>query len=216
MEKYDLEYIRKQIIGNDLVFETPFGERNIFYADYAASGRGVKFIEDKLQNILCSYANTHTEDDYTGKYLTELFHEALNKIKKLVNAGKTGKIISVGSGSTGALKKLQEIIGVYIPPATRERILKTDEKPGRDCPVAFIGPYEHHTNELMWKEAFVEVVVIGLDAKGRLDLDDLTKKLEDTSSKEDRRWRPFLPVPTSRESAPMSMTSQKSAIRTTA
>jgi selenocysteine lyase/cysteine desulfurase len=44
----------------------------------------------------------------------------------------------------------------------------------------FIGPYEHHTNELMWREAFVEVVVIGLDTKGRLDLDDLTKKLEDT------------------------------------
>ena len=180
MEKYDLGYIREQIIGNDLVFETPFGERDIFYADYTASGRGVKFIEDKLQNILYSYANTHTEDDYTGKYLTELFHEALTKIKILVNAGKTGKVISVGSGSTGALKKLQEIIGVYIPPATRERILKADEKPGRDCPVVFIGPYEHHTNELMWREAFVEVVVIGLDTKGRLDLDDLTKKLEDT------------------------------------
>lgn len=46
METYDLDYIRSQIIGNDLVFDTPFGGRNILYADYTASGRAVKFIED--------------------------------------------------------------------------------------------------------------------------------------------------------------------------
>jgi selenocysteine lyase/cysteine desulfurase len=181
MDKYDLDLIRNQIIGNDLVFDTPFGKRNILYADYTASGRGVKFIEEKLQDILCSYANTHTEDDYTGKYLTVLFHEALAKIKELVNAGKTGKVISVGSGSTGALKKLQEIIGVYIPSVTRERIFGSIEQTDTDRPVVFIGPYEHHTNELMWREAFVEVVVIGLDAKGRLDLDDLTERLKHTA-----------------------------------
>ena len=37
-------------------------------------------------------------------------------------------------------------------------------------PVVFIGPYEHHTNELMWREAFAEVVVVGLSADGGLDL----------------------------------------------
>ena len=190
MEKYDLDYIRSQVIGNDLVFDTPFGERNILYADYTASGRGVKFIEEKLQNILCSYANTHTEDDYSGKYLTQLFHDALETIKKHVNAGESGKIISGGSGSTGALKKLQEIIGVYIPPVTRERIFHSMELSGishvdiqkaveKDRPVVFIGPYEHHTNELMWREAFVEVVVIGLDSNGRIDTREMAEKIRD-------------------------------------
>ena len=190
MAAYDLDYIRSQIIGNDLAFPTPFGERNILYADYTASGRGVKFIEDKLQNILRSYANTHTEDDYSGKYLTQLFHEALTTIKKHVNAGETDKIISVGSGSTGALKKLQEIIGVYIPPVTKERIFRSIEQTGTAYediqkkteaarPVVFIGPYEHHTNELMWREAFVEVVVIGLDSYGRIDTQNLTKKIQE-------------------------------------
>ena len=194
MTSYDLDYIRSQVIGNDLVFDTPFGERNILYADYTASGRGVKFIEEKIQNILCSYANTHTEDDYSGKYLTQLFQDALKTIKKHVNAGESGKIISGGSGSTGALKKLQEIIGVFIPPVTRERIFHSMELSGKsleniqktvekDWPVVFIGPYEHHTNELMWREAFVEVVLIGLDLKGRLDLDDLAKKLADKKFK---------------------------------
>jgi selenocysteine lyase/cysteine desulfurase len=197
MAIHDLDYIMSQVIGNDLVFDTPFGERNILYADYTASGRGVKFIEEKLQNILCSYANTHTEDDYSGKYLTRLFHDALKTIKRHVNARESGKIISVGSGSTGALKKLQEIIGIYIPPVTKERIFLSIKQTGMgseeiqsrikaDWPVVFIGPYEHHTNELMWREAFVEVVVIGLDPKGRLDLDDLAEKLA-TKTFEGRR-----------------------------
>jgi selenocysteine lyase/cysteine desulfurase len=191
METFDLGTIRTQIIGNDLVFKTPFGERNILYADYTASGRGMILIEEKLQNILRSYANTHTEDDYSGKYLTQLFHQALKRIKELVNAGEKGKIISVGSGSTGALKKLQEILGVYIPPATKKRIFQSIDRPGKSCeediqarieserPVVFIGPYEHHTNELMWREAFVEVVVIGLDSQGRIDQTELAHKISD-------------------------------------
>jgi selenocysteine lyase/cysteine desulfurase len=188
MATYDLDYIRSQIIGNDLIFDTPFGERNMLYADFTASGRGVEFIEEKIQDIMRSYANTHTEDDYSGKYLTILFHKSLERIKELVNAGKSGKVISVGSGSTGALKKLQEIIGIYIPPVTKERIFQSIEASGTECqdirrriesdrPVVFIGPYEHHTNELMWREAFVEVVVIGLDAQGRIDQKDLIEKL---------------------------------------
>src|SRR4030043_379075 len=122
MRQRYLDFVRKQIIGNDLLFQTPYGLRNMFYADYTASGRGLRFIEEKLLRIQKSYANTHTEDDYSGKYLTGLYHQAETRIKSMVNAGKHGKIFPVGSGSTGALKKLQEIIGVYIPPLTRERL----------------------------------------------------------------------------------------------
>ena len=194
MNRYSLEAIRKQIVGNDLLFDTPFGERHFLYADYTASGRGFQKIEEKIWNIEKSYANTHTEDDYSGKYLTQLLHQAESKIKELVNAGSNGKIIMIGSGTTGALKKLQEIIGVYIPPVTRERItrsVKEDdetennllERIEKDRPVVFIGPYEHHTNELMWREAYVEVVVIPFDREGRIDLEDLENKLTDQKYK---------------------------------
>ena len=188
MEKYSLEFIREKIVGNDLLFDTPFGERHLLYADYTASGRGFQKIEETIWNIEKSYANTHTEDDYSGKYLTRLLHQAESRIKELVNAGPDGKIIMTGSGTTGALKKLQEIIGVYIPPVTKERIsnavqkvCETDglplEKIGKDRPVVFIGPYEHHTNELMWREAYVEVVVIPFGREGGIDLEDLERQL---------------------------------------
>ena len=189
MNNYSLDTIRKEIIGNDLVFDTPFGKRHLLYVDYTASGRAVKRIENKIQNILNSYGNTHTEDDYSGKYLTQLLKQAEEKIKKIINAGDNGKIIMVGSGATGALKKLQEIIGVYIPPLTKERIYNSIEKCNKSqsneiisnmekCrPVVFIGPYEHHTNELMWRESFAEVVVINLDDSGMIDLKDLKQKI---------------------------------------
>jgi len=190
MDQYSLEAIRKQIVGNDLLFDTPFGERHLLYADYTASGRCFQKIEEKIRNIEKSYANTHTEDDYSGKYLTQLLHQAESKIKELVNAGPYGKIIMIGSGTTGALKKLQEIIGVYIPPVTRERITesvreadetenKTLERIEKDRPVVFIGPYEHHTNELMWREAYAEVAVIPFDREGQIDLEELKKQLSD-------------------------------------
>ena len=202
MSKYDIEEIRKQIIGNDILINTPFGKRHMLYLDYTASGRGVRIIEDKIQDILMSYANTHTEDDYSGKFLTTLLNDAEKKIKKYVKAGKNGKIILTGSGATGALKKLQEIIGVYIPPSTRDRInnsmLRVD-KDGENfdynvekkSPVVFIGPYEHHTNELMWREAFVEVIVIKLNEKGIIDLDDLKEKISNPIYKNRKKFASF-------------------------
>jgi hypothetical protein len=63
MTRYSLDMIRQQVLGNDILFETPFGQRHLLYADYTASGRGLSTIEEKIRNIEKSYANTHTEDD---------------------------------------------------------------------------------------------------------------------------------------------------------
>ncbi|MFA9455028.1 MAG: aminotransferase class V-fold PLP-dependent enzyme, partial [Candidatus Aminicenantaceae bacterium] len=186
--QFDLESIREHILGRDLLIPTPFGDRHLLYADFTASGRGLLFIENIMLELQKSYANTHTEDDYTGKFTTRILHRAEEKIKRMVNAGPEGKVIPIGSGTTGALKKLQEIIGVSMPPVTRERyeeaIRKAAGNPSkifeeleRRKPVVFIGPYEHHTNELMWREAFTEVVVVGFNPSGLLDLEDLETKL---------------------------------------
>ena len=109
MTQYSLDMIRQQVVGNDILFETPFGKRHLLYADYTASGRGLEMIEDKIRNIEKSYANTHTEDDYSGKYLTTLLHLAETKIKELVNAGPQGKIIMTGSAWTRSSTSSQDI-----------------------------------------------------------------------------------------------------------
>lgn len=192
----ELEWLRKDIIGRNMPFETCFGEKPLVYADYTASGRAVYSIENYLTTLLQYYANTHTEDDFTGKTMTTLLHDAEREIKRCVNAGSSGKIIFNGTGATGGITKLQQIIGVYWPPTTKKRIndyleepLQTDDERQKKChstflkhidtklPIVFVGPYEHHSNEIMWRQTFCEVVEIPLDADGLIDLEALECEL---------------------------------------
>jgi selenocysteine lyase/cysteine desulfurase len=188
-----LDDLRSEIIGIDAMFTSPFGKRLITYADYTASGRCLKFIEDYMQReILPRYANTHTEDVFTGSFMTRTLHEAEVKIKKALNAGLDGRIISCGTGSTWAINKFQQLIGVFIPPATRslyEQHLKGllgeegfesfTTSFAKSQPVVFVGPYEHHSNEVTWRQGFATVVEVGLARDGTIDLEHLERLLKD-------------------------------------
>lgn len=193
----NLEWLRQDIIGRNMLFETPFGKRPLVYADYTASARGLYSIENYLMKILQFYANTHTEDDFTGKTMSKLLHDAEISIKTLVNAGEKGKIIFTESGTTGGITKLQEILGVFWPPATRERVngfLKScnERYPGRvQCglelqdfihenkPIVFVGPYEHHSNEIMWRQTLCDIIEIPLNENDELDLIKLEEIISD-------------------------------------
>ncbi|MFH1278638.1 MAG: aminotransferase class V-fold PLP-dependent enzyme [Candidatus Eisenbacteria bacterium] len=189
-----IEALRRDIIGSAFRFSTPFGERLMVYGDYTASGRSVRFIERYLMKIQERYANTHTEDDETGRSTTEMLHAAERTIKRLVNGGPETCIIAAGTGCTGAIQKLQEILGVYVPPASR-RWLETGAAryavvSGTDGaefaafmhgrrPVVLVGPYEHHSNEISWRESLARVVQIRLGDEGGIDLVDLEAKVSD-------------------------------------
>ncbi len=177
----DPGYLRQQIVGVDSTFETPFGERLMVYCDYTASGRCLRFVESYLQNLQRVYANTHTEDDITGRSMSQLLHEAEEAIKDSVNAGPQGRIIACGTGATGAIDKLQQIIGVTLAPATRRNLgdLLDDDVLAETQPVVFIGPYEHHSNELSWRQSLATTVQVRLDAAGHLDLAHLEALLQD-------------------------------------
>ena len=190
MKKDIWALVRKSIIGRDAFIDTPFGQRLVTYADYTASGRGIEFIEGYIEQILRHYANTHTEDDSTGMITTERLHKAEATIKRLINAGPEYKIIEAGSGTTGAVHRLQQILGIYIPPVAKDMFHKLLEQymDGEQLneleayllanrPVVFVGPYEHHSNEVSWRECFAEVVEIELDHEGLIDLEDLEAKL---------------------------------------
>ncbi|MGB5511736.1 MAG: aminotransferase class V-fold PLP-dependent enzyme, partial [Woeseiaceae bacterium] len=188
----DPAYLRQQIVGVDSTFETPFGERLMVYCDYTASGRCLRFVESYLQSLQRVYANTHTEDDITGRSMSQLLHEAEAAIKQSVRAGPKGRIVACGTGATGAIDKLQQIVGVALPPATRKNLGKVLERLDGDLdsesfraaldryqPVVFIGPYEHHSNELSWRQSLVTTVEVRLDAVGNIDIGHLEELLQD-------------------------------------
>jgi selenocysteine lyase/cysteine desulfurase len=176
------EYLRQKIIGVDAPFSTPFGQRLMLYGDYTASGRTLSFIEKYLMRLQRHYANTHTEDDMTGRSMTHLLHSAEDTIKQCVNAGDGYKIINVGTGATGAINKLQQILGVFLPPATRKSLqdnLAVDfDQLHNKLPVVFVGPYEHHSNEISWRDGLCEIVEVRLDDAGHIDLSHLQTLLK--------------------------------------
>ncbi len=176
------EYLRQNIIGVDAPFCTPFGQRLMLYGDYTASGRTLNFIERYLMRLQRHYANTHTEDDMTGRSMTHLLHSAEETIKNCVNAGEDCRIINIGTGATGAINKIQQILGVYLPPATRKNLednLGVDfTDTDKNLPVVFVGPYEHHSNEISWRDGLCEIVEIQLDEQGHIDLDHLERLLQ--------------------------------------
>lgn len=184
------ELVKKSIIGREALIKTPFGERRVTYADYTASGKNVTFIERYMLQMLELYGNTHTEDGATGSYTTKRFHQAERIIKKLVNAGANYKIIEVGTGATGGVHRLQQILGIYIPPVAIDNFkqmaagyFRKEEMENfysyllSKRPVVFVGPYEHHSNEVSWRECYAEVIEIDLDSRGLLDLADLERKV---------------------------------------
>ena len=191
MKRLEPDYLRSQIIGVDTRLQTPFGERLMVYADYTASGRGLRFVEDYLQRVLRLYANSHTEDDTSGRTTTRLLHQAEQMIKQAVNAGPEGRIIACGTGATGAIDRMQQLVGVKLPATSRQTLFALlqgfagsgqAETFANYCrahqPVVFVGPYEHHSNEVSWRESLATVVEVRLAADGGIDLADLERLLK--------------------------------------
>ena len=170
--------IRQGVIGRGQPITTPFGQKPLIYADYTASGRSLDFIEDYIrEQVLPYYANTHTDASFTGAHTTELRESAREMVRRAVNGDAQDKVVFCGSGATAAINKLIDILGLRVPVARDDRCPPPRERTEADRPVVFIGPFEHHSNELPWRESSADVEVIPLDQAGGICLDALTAAL---------------------------------------
>ena len=162
-----IDIIRASVIGASQSVHTPFGERPLVYADYTASARSLAFVEDFIRKeVLPFYANTHTESSGTGLATTRLREEARNIIRNSVGAGEDDAVIFCGSGATGAIDKLIGILGIRIPLSLDECYRLWDFIPPSERPVILVGPYEHHSNEIQWRETIADVISIREDRTG--------------------------------------------------
>ena len=173
-----LENIRNGIIGRDRAIDGPFGLRRVIYADYTASGRSLDFIEDFIRDeVMPLYANTHTETSTTGLQTTHFREEARQIIHQSLGGNEDDIIIFCGSGATGAIQKMIDILNLRIPADLDRRYSLSDHIPKSERPVVFIGPYEHHSNEISWRETIADVIEIPENADGRIDESILEERL---------------------------------------
>ncbi|XP_071940981.1 uncharacterized protein [Antedon mediterranea] len=164
-----LRYIENNTIGNGVCFRGPFGERTATYCDYTASGRPLRFIENYInEHVYPLYANTHTTTNFMARQTTRFREEAREIIKRNVNASDEDVLIFSGSGTTGAIHKL---VGV----------LEIKERPAKKT-IVFVGPYEHHSNILPWKEAGATVLRIRDTIHGTIDTRQLRNLLKENSN----------------------------------
>jgi len=180
-----IERIRASVIGDHEAVAGPFGLRRVTYADYTASGRALTFVEDYLRDaVLPLYANTHTESSGTGLQTSRFREDARAIIRSAVGGNSDDHaVIFTGSGMTGAINLLVGVLELRIPAGLDERYSLRSHIPANERPVVLIGPYEHHSNELPWRESIADVIVIGEDADGRIDLARLQTALRETEGR---------------------------------
>ena len=155
-------------------------EKDLLYLDFTASGLAYQPIEDKIQYILKTYANTHSEVWYNADLTTKYYQNARKSLYKSLDLNESFCILPIWTGATGAIKKFQELIGIYVSPAFKQRFEIKKEK----LPLVIIWPFEHHSNEVSFREAMCDIIVCPLNFENVIDLEKLEKIVEKNKNRE--------------------------------
>jgi selenocysteine lyase/cysteine desulfurase len=159
--------IRDGLIGADVLIDGPYGRVPLVYADYVASGRALAQVEDFIRDrVLPYYANTHTQASFCGAYMSKLREAARAEIARLTGAGPGMSVVFTGAGSTAGINRIGGLLDLAALVRDGGRV------------VVLIGPYEHHSNILPWRETGAEVIEIAAAPGGGVDMDDLAQALD--------------------------------------
>lgn len=161
------------------------GKNKERYFDFTASGLAFRQIENRIHEVLEFYANTHSKESGNAKRTTAIFETARENIKKSLELDSSFVVLPSGFGATAAIKKLQEILGLYIPPKTKERLKQKGLKDiKKSMPLVIVGPYEHHSNEISFRESLANVKRVKLKDNGLIDLKHLKRILKKNKKRE--------------------------------
>ncbi len=173
LESY-FQQFRKHIVGIGQTFKSPYGEKEIIYTDWTASGRLYRPIEEKMLNDFGPFvANTHTETSITGSAMTMAYHKARSIIKQHVNASVDDVLITDGTGMTGVVNKFQRILGIKVA----ENLKEFTNVPDALKPIVFITHMEHHSNQTSWLETIADVEIIPCQESGLICFESFEKLL---------------------------------------
>ncbi len=164
---------RPGIVGDTHVYDTPYGKKRLVYADWVAMGRLYRPVEDAVVERFGPEAgNTHTDTSRVGEMTTAAYEKSHEIIREHINASDEDVVLTTGNGMTGAINKLQRMLGL------RDGV----EIPESERPVVFVTHMEHHSNHTSWLETSADVEVINPDENGLPDLEhleELCKKYKD-------------------------------------
>ncbi|MEO9853125.1 MAG: aminotransferase class V-fold PLP-dependent enzyme [Reichenbachiella sp.] len=168
----NFDEIRKNIVGLSQSFDTPFGSFKMLYADWVASGRLYKPIEDAISNKFGPWvANTHSYSNKTGSLMTMAYNQAKQIIKDHVNASENDMLVLTGSGMTGGVIRLQQILGLCV----QNNSVKV---PASERPIVFITHMEHHSHHVSWMETIADVVIVPPGKDLTIDLNLLQQEID--------------------------------------
>ena len=167
-----IEYLRKGLIGDDAYCPGLHGAQKMIYADYVASGRALRQIENYVTDeVLPYYANSHTEASFCGQMMTRLRQKARQTILKCCGGDHRYDVIFAGSGATAGINRLVGLLDL------------SEMANPQQTPLVLIGPYEHHSNILPWRESGAEVIEIPEAPSGGPDIDMLEKALKENQGR---------------------------------
>nr|WP_249219054.1 aminotransferase class V-fold PLP-dependent enzyme [Loktanella sp. SALINAS62] len=167
MQNGAIKALQSGLIGEGAMVPGPGGPQPLIYADYVASGRALKQIEDAVvRDVLPYYSNAHTEASFCGRHMNHLRAKARHIVGAACGADDNHAVIFAGAGATAGLSKLTRLLGIDTMLAEGQR------------PLVLIGPYEHHSNILPWRESGAEVIEITEATTGGPDMDDLVAHLD--------------------------------------
>lgn len=168
----NFDEIRKNVVGCSQSFDTPFGSFDMIYADWVASGRLYGPIEEVITNKFGPWvANTHSYSNKTGSLMTTAYNQAKEIIREHVHASENDMLVLTGSGMTGGVIRLQQILGLCVQQHTQ---LPKES----DRPVVFITHMEHHSHHVSWMETIADVVIVPPGKELKIDLDLLQAEID--------------------------------------